>query len=131
MVSVCFFFFSSRRRHTRFALVTVFQTCALPIFEKNLPVAAGLGGGSADAGAVFRLVERLHGLPDDWPARAARLGADVPACVRREMAIRSEERRVGTGGVSTCRSRWAPYYSKKTHNTQHTGRTNTQSLRCI
>jgi 4-diphosphocytidyl-2-C-methyl-D-erythritol kinase len=49
--------------------------------EKNLPVAAGLGGGSADAGAVFRIIEALHGLPDDWPARAARLGADVPACV--------------------------------------------------
>jgi 4-diphosphocytidyl-2-C-methyl-D-erythritol kinase len=49
--------------------------------EKNLPVAAGLGGGSADAGAVFRIVEALHGLPDDWPSRAAKLGADVPACV--------------------------------------------------
>ena len=49
--------------------------------EKNLPVAAGLGGGSADAGALFRLVERSQGLPDDWHARAARLGADVPACV--------------------------------------------------
>lgn len=49
--------------------------------EKNLPVAAGLGGGSADAGAVFRLIERNHGLPDDWAARAATLGADVPACV--------------------------------------------------
>ncbi len=49
--------------------------------EKNLPVAAGLGGGSADAGAVFRIVEALHGLPDGWPARAAKLGADVPACV--------------------------------------------------
>lgn len=55
--------------------------------EKNLPVAAGLGGGSADAGAVFRLVEELHGLPDDWHARAARLGADVPSCVRSETAI--------------------------------------------
>ena len=55
--------------------------------EKNLPVAAGLGGGSADAGAVFRLVERLHGLPEDWQARAAKLGADVPSCVRSEMAI--------------------------------------------
>jgi 4-diphosphocytidyl-2-C-methyl-D-erythritol kinase len=55
--------------------------------EKNLPVAAGLGGGSADAGAVFRLVDRLHGLPDDWQARAAKLGADVPSCVRSEMAI--------------------------------------------
>ncbi len=54
--------------------------------EKNLPVAAGLGGGSADAGAVFRIVEELHGLPDDWPERAARLGADVPSCVRSEMA---------------------------------------------
>ncbi len=49
--------------------------------EKNLPVAAGLGGGSADAGAVFRMVEALHGLPDDWQARAAKLGADVPGCV--------------------------------------------------
>jgi 4-diphosphocytidyl-2-C-methyl-D-erythritol kinase len=50
--------------------------------EKNLPVAAGLGGGSADAGALFRLVEREYGLPLDWQARAAKLGADVPACVR-------------------------------------------------
>ena len=50
--------------------------------EKNLPVAAGLGGGSADAGAVFRMVEAHYGLPADWAERAARLGADVPACVR-------------------------------------------------
>ena len=50
--------------------------------EKNLPVAAGLGGGSADAGAVFRLVEAQFGLPEDWQQRAAKLGADVPACVR-------------------------------------------------
>lgn len=55
--------------------------------EKNLPVAAGLGGGSADAGALFRLVEQAYGLPEDWPSRAARLGADVPACVRSEMAL--------------------------------------------
>lgn len=49
--------------------------------EKNLPVAAGLGGGSADAGAVFRMVRDRYGWPGDWEARAARLGADVPACV--------------------------------------------------
>jgi len=55
--------------------------------EKNLPVAAGLGGGSADAGAVFRLIENAHGLPGDWQARALKLGADVPACVRSEMAV--------------------------------------------
>ncbi|MBK9010381.1 MAG: 4-(cytidine 5'-diphospho)-2-C-methyl-D-erythritol kinase [Novosphingobium sp.] len=55
--------------------------------EKNLPVAAGLGGGSADAGAVFRMVEAAHGLPDNWAQRAAKLGADVPACVRSEACI--------------------------------------------
>ena len=55
--------------------------------EKRLPVAAGLGGGSADAGAVFRIVERAHGLPDDWQALAAKLGADVPACVLSEACI--------------------------------------------
>lgn len=55
--------------------------------DKNLPVAAGLGGGSADAGALFRLVERELGLPDDWSARAAKLGADVPACVRSEACV--------------------------------------------
>lgn len=55
--------------------------------EKNLPVAAGLGGGSADAGAMFRIIEQTHGLPEDWEEKAVRLGADVPACVASEMAI--------------------------------------------
>lgn len=55
--------------------------------EKNLPVAAGLGGGSADAGALFRLVEQEYGLPEDWHARASKLGADVPACVRSQACI--------------------------------------------
>lgn len=55
--------------------------------EKNLPVAAGLGGGSADAGAIFRMVRAAHGLPDNWQERAARLGADVPACVESRACI--------------------------------------------
>jgi 4-diphosphocytidyl-2-C-methyl-D-erythritol kinase len=55
--------------------------------EKRLPVAAGLGGGSADAGAVFRLIERSHGLPADWQASAASLGADVPACVASQTCL--------------------------------------------
>ena len=49
--------------------------------DKRLPVAAGLGGGSADAGAVFRMIERDFGLPHNWLEKAAKLGADVPACV--------------------------------------------------
>jgi 4-diphosphocytidyl-2-C-methyl-D-erythritol kinase len=57
------------------------------VLEKNLPVAAGLGGGSADAGAVFRIVREACGLPEDWRQRAARLGADVPACVESRACI--------------------------------------------
>src|SRR3546814_20975972 len=34
-------------------------------------------------------------------------------------AFRSEERRVGKGGVSVCRSRWSPYHYKKTNTIQN------------
>ncbi|RUT31145.1 4-(cytidine 5'-diphospho)-2-C-methyl-D-erythritol kinase [Arsenicitalea aurantiaca] len=51
--------------------------------SKNLPVAAGIGGGSADAAAVLRLLARLAGEIDyaDLSALAATLGADIPACL--------------------------------------------------
>ncbi|MFT8244113.1 4-(cytidine 5'-diphospho)-2-C-methyl-D-erythritol kinase [Roseomonas sp. BN140053] len=49
--------------------------------EKRLPVASGIGGGSADAAATLRLLARLWGLPAPAPDLAASLGADVPVCV--------------------------------------------------
>lgn len=52
--------------------------------EKTLPVAAGLGGGSADAAAVMRGLVRLWDIDPGDPALAAiaeRLGADVPVCL--------------------------------------------------
>lgn len=52
--------------------------------EKRLPVAAGLGGGSADAAAALRLLRLVNpglGTPADWQAIAATLGADVPVCL--------------------------------------------------
>ena len=52
--------------------------------EKTLPVAAGIGGGSADAAALLRTVRFANGsqsLRIDWAAIAASLGADVPVCL--------------------------------------------------
>lgn len=52
--------------------------------EKNLPVASGIGGGSADAAATLKVLARLWDLPSDaqiLSVIAARLGADVPACL--------------------------------------------------
>lgn len=46
--------------------------------EKRLPVASGLGGGSADAAAVLRALAR-QGVP--LPEAPERLGADVPVCL--------------------------------------------------
>src|SRR3546814_9917547 len=83
------FFFSSRRRHTRCALVTGVQTCALPIFAiADFGIAGPVGG------------RRAGGDIDD--------AADGVLAIKR--ALRSEERRVGKECVSTCRSRWSPYH---------------------
>ena len=50
---------------------------------KNLPVAAGVGGGSADAAAVLRAVARANpgrAAAIDWTAIALSIGSDVPVC---------------------------------------------------
>src|SRR3546814_10546337 len=93
------FFFSSRRRHTRCALVTVVQTCALPIYAAgNLPAwAVGTLGGF-----IFFL---LH-MPLAWM-----LGSMVFVAAFALLSDsggetgRSEERRDGHECVSTCSSR--------------------------
>lgn len=48
---------------------------------KNLPVAAGIGGGSADAAAALRCLHRLLGADPGGPAEWADLGADIPVCL--------------------------------------------------
>jgi 4-diphosphocytidyl-2-C-methyl-D-erythritol kinase len=57
---------------------------------KNIPVAAGLGGGSADAAATLRALNQLWKL--NWPHSrleelAAGLGADIPACIQSKPVI--------------------------------------------
>jgi 4-diphosphocytidyl-2-C-methyl-D-erythritol kinase len=57
---------------------------------KNLPVASGIGGGSADAAATLRLLTRLWGLdPALAESVAPELGSDVPACLL-SMSARGE-----------------------------------------
>src|SRR3546814_7524363 len=95
VITICChsFFFSSRRRHTRCALVTGVQTCALPISQgQRYQIEAGLSAAESQASIAKRV--GVH-----------------PSTISREVRRnRSEERRVGKEWVSTCRSRWSPYH---------------------
>src|SRR3546814_8754467 len=99
------FFFSSRRRHTRCALVTEVQTCALPIYER------GIGRYPLIQQQVPRAVLHtrhplcLHHLLAQVIQRTEQAKRRI-----RRLPCRSEERRVGKECVSTCRSRWSPYH---------------------
>ncbi|MBT5373193.1 MAG: 4-(cytidine 5'-diphospho)-2-C-methyl-D-erythritol kinase [Rhodospirillaceae bacterium] len=60
------------------------------ILTKNLPVASGIGGGSADGAAALRALARLWGISLDKSAMAALalgLGADVPFCLEGRAAF--------------------------------------------
>src|SRR3546814_3686831 len=91
------FVFSSRRRHTRCALVTGVQTCALPISPRKAEEGRGRRGP-----AGFAEQRLFAGRSEDGRI------AEEAGC--RRAAGRSEERRVGKECVSTCRSRWSPYH---------------------
>lgn len=49
--------------------------------DKRLPVASGIGGGSADAAAALRVLARHWDCPRPSPAEVLSLGADVPVCL--------------------------------------------------
>src|SRR3546814_2343734 len=115
LLSCFFFFFSSRRRHTRCALVTGVQTCALPIYfgdvypglQQQAIDGAELVYPNITAGKLYEVLdyasETGHILLVNFQVISAEWFDELPA-------HRSEERRVGKEGVSTCRSRWSPYH---------------------
>src|SRR3546814_9811955 len=100
-----FFFCSSRRRHTRCALVTGVQTCALPISPDIVAAASDklAGKGLASAAGAAEPVGTTAGqqAAPTIPAVGGPAGT---------APLRSEERRVGKECVSKCRSRWSPYH---------------------
>src|SRR3546814_8400422 len=126
VVVVYSFFFSSRRRHTRCALVTGVQTCALPISCN-----AGTKVEERPRSCFIRMVPdvttitsyKYYVVPDNaygtpFACRAAMVphaasGVCKPTGVVKQACAahrdyRSEERRVGKECVRTCRSRWSP-----------------------
>src|SRR3546814_6580583 len=112
-----FFFFSSRRRHTRCALVTGVQTCALPIFldpavlmlwRPNMQGDTALEIESGGKKTTVAIVDGANFrkwptdiLPVQYGAGYRLSGGGLA------QPVRSEERRVGKECVSTCRSRWS------------------------
>lgn len=67
--------------------------------DKQLPVASGIGGGSADAAAIARLLNRLWNINASFDQLAellAPLGADIPACVSSQLSLGQ--------GIGTCLS---------------------------
>src|SRR3546814_12898396 len=128
-VALFLFVFSSRRRHTRCALVTGVQTCALPIYQRcdlsgflpkeslrveSRTLLGGLGirshvlSGShkeprrTRAGVVHSLSERRV---DNADHRLNNWSGPVELT---RPPRRSDARRAGKERVSTCKSRWSP-----------------------
>src|SRR5688572_31359429 len=97
-MSLLFFFFSSRRRHTRFDCDWSSDVCSSDLSSTTRPVSGRLTGlvvleaEIPDGGAA------IHDLEDDL-LELARLPRVHPI-------TRSEERRVG----KECRSRWSPHH---------------------
>ncbi len=73
---------------------------------KNLPVASGIGGGSANAAATLRILQQIVELPaETWDSIALKLGADVPICMQQKTA-----RMTGIGQLITPLPNFAPVY---------------------
>src|SRR3546814_8987995 len=115
------FFFSSRRRHRRCALVTGVQTCALPIYLlARAPQDFAIEALTANrdvaglAATARRLRAKLAVIGDEalyQPLKEALAGSGVEAAAGQgAVEERWEERRVGKGCDSTCGSRGAPYH---------------------
>src|SRR3546814_8508904 len=103
------FFFSSRRRHTRCALVPGVQTGALPISSDRpqRDQSIHMRAGPVHAAAFqARLDHQLIGTFNAATADRKPLALEARIL---DLVQRSAARRVGKECVSTCRTRWSSY----------------------
>src|SRR3546814_5490293 len=111
------FFFSSRRRHTRCALVTGVQTCALPISSGKRRLVAIVESWlmASSPSCSFWPHPIMPAAARQARATGSRVRANDVMKGDREKS-RSEERRVGKECDSTGKSRWWPYHKTKNNN---------------
>src|SRR3546814_3704119 len=105
------FFFSSRRRHTRCALLTGVQKCALPIYAAFKFFLYTLLGSVLMLLAILTIY-RITGTTDMVRILEYRIPRDIQIWLWLAF-FRSEERRVGKGCVIKRRSRWSRWHLKK------------------
>src|SRR3546814_18987660 len=111
------FFFSSRRRHTRCALVTGVQTCALPISRSEATGKSATAVGSwvdRDGDNIIdgdEVVLASGTNSSVFGSGAQATAADTIASREgsRAEVVRSEGRRAGKEWYSTCSFRWSPH----------------------
>src|SRR3546814_8572995 len=113
------FFFSSRRRHTRCALVTGVHTCALPISYNNKSIFPNYINTFIDKSKVVpgQTYGDVGENVQDWNNYTAVTSYTPSKYLNISLAYdknfigdRSEESSVGKECVSTCRSRWSRYH---------------------
>src|SRR5205085_8719848 len=105
-----FFFFSSRRRHTRFDCDWSSDVCSSDLTGGEV---CALDHVYSEGAGNLALAVSAHTIRNDIQAAAAgvlRRQLGQPEAV---FVFRSEERRVG----KECRSRWSPYHEKKKRHT--------------
>src|SRR3546814_11990154 len=108
---ICFVFFSSRRRHTRCALVTGVQTCALPIFSSTAPLltsTTGCGSAESDCWAVADTATAQQSAPARPSASRFALGRYCSQGMQAATPIQGKAGEAGCGIGGGPQDLWDP-----------------------
>src|SRR3546814_20505667 len=111
-VFTCLFFFKQKTAYEMRISDWSSDVCSSDLEKKHR------AGGQRDPAAFPVEQSADHRHPLKRPCAVRRRWRSGTGTMRSPIRNRSEERRVGKECVSTCRSRWSPYHSKKKKNTK-------------